>query len=402
MERISNSQGLNKMLKSFKLSIQICLLLSMLLPWQVAQAISNLSVEEEEEVINDVVNDIDQLTNQLKALDNYKLSFRFSNMDEARLLVDGEIIGSNTNGDSRWLFDIYEYDQEGKPNKQTYDLINYREFGLAYIKTIQLLEETKFFDQVYFNENIKSQFATYSNYYVPISGSELESIVLNNSVYENLLYLPNSELINQINPENVYQLNDSIIIDMERLEIPRGLFQNSGSLNLDYYLNIDINEIEDRHVDYDVVTSQRFNVSENSNGISFRTKIESNITDSLMTIAPSIEDAITDYEWESQISTNHVTDKLTKATITINPETTTYSATLTGLYEQFMLNIFSNQTADIQSFNYRLELTISPTRAEVPNLGDIQTMTLAEFSYLLESSLTKSEQSSTLQIERLR
>lgn len=402
MERISNSQGLNKMLKSFKLSIQICLLLSMLLPWQVAQAISNLSVEEEEEVINDVVNDIDQLTNQLKALDNYKLSFRFSNMDEARLLVDGEIIGSNTNGDSRWLFDIYEYDQEGKPNKQTYDLINYREFGLAYIKTIQLLEETKFFDQVYFNENIKSQFATYSNYYVPISGSELESIVLNNSVYENLLYLPNSELINQINPENIYQLNDSTIIDMERLEIPRGLFQNSGSLNLDYYLNIDINEIEDRHVDYDVVTSQRFNVSENSNGISFRTKIESNITDSLMTIAPSIEDAITDYEWESQISTNHVTDKLTKATITINPETTTYSATLTGLYEQFMLNIFSNQTADIQSFNYRLELTISPTRAEVPNLGDIQTMTLAEFSYLLESSLTKSEQSSTLQIERLR
>ncbi|XJS10120.1 hypothetical protein ACF3NG_08235 [Aerococcaceae bacterium WGS1372] len=374
----------------------------MLFPINFAYASSFESLDvEDEETVNTLMNDLELLTNQLNRLEKYSISFRFLNTYEGQLLVDGEIIGDAKTGDSKWLFDIYEYKQDDEVTKHTYDLVAYREFGLVYIKTIQLLEDSDFFNQLYFNEAIQNQFVAYSDYYFPISGTELEDITLNNSLLDNLLYLPNSDLMKQVDPENIYQLNNSTIVDVERLEIPRGLFQNSGSIALDYYFNIDISETNQRFMDYDVVARQRFNVSENAKGVSFKTKLESKITDSLIDQAPPAEVVPTDYEWDSNISTTHVTDKLTKATLMINPEMTTFSATLTGLYEQFLLNIFSNQTADIQSFNYRLELTISPTQKEIPTLAEIQTMTLTEFSYLLESSLTKKDQTEILDIQKL-
>ena len=203
------------------------------------------------------------------------------------------------------------------------------------------------------------------------------------------MYLPNLEQLNEIPLESIYQINGTTIIDMERLEIPRGLFQNSGRFGLDYNLNIDINESSKRLVDYDVVTTQRFNLSENSRGLTFKTNLESQITDRLNQFnQQSIEELPLDYKWESNISTNHITENLTKVTISMNPETSRYSVTLTGLFEQFMLNIFSTETADIESFNYRLELTISPIEEGIPNLNELPTMTMMEFSYLMESILS--------------
>lgn len=394
--------GAVKMLKNMKKLLKMSLLLCLIIPHQVVTATSILSMDEEERTsVNELVDNITHLQHQLEQLEKYRISFRFLNTDEGQVLVNGEIVGNSETGDSRWLFDIYEYDEGDEPVKLTYDLMAYREFGLAYIKTIKLLEGTDFFNQTYFNESIQSQFAAYTDYYLPISGTELEAITLNQRPLDNLLFMPSRELLSQVDPADIYQLNGNTIIDMERLEIPRGLFQQSGSLALDYFFNININETDHRYMDYDVVASQRFNVSENSKGIGFKTKLESKITDSLLSQATAVDIRPADYEWESNISTTHVTDKLTKATITINPKESIFSVALTGLYEQFLLNIFSSQTADIQSFNYRLELTIAPTEKEVPSLAEINTMTLAEFSYLLESSLTKEDQTTTLDIKKL-
>lgn len=394
--------GVVNMLKKIKKLLKTSLFLCLILPNQLVQATSILSLDEEDRtIVHEAVEDMTYLQNQLQELEKYRISFRFLNTDEGQVLVNGEIIGDSETGDSRWLFDIYEYNQDNEQTKQTYDLMAYREFGLAYIKTIKLLNDTGFFEQAYFTESIQNQFTAYTDYYLPISGTELEAITLNQSLLDNLLFMPKSELLGHINPDDVYQLNGNTIIDMERLEIPRGLFQQSGSMALDYFFNININEIDHRYMDYDVVASQRFSVSENSKGIGFKTKLESKIADSLMSQSTTVDITPVDYEWESNISTTHVTDKLTKATITINPKESIFSVALTGLYEQFMLNIFSNQTADIQSFNYRLELTIAPTEKEVPSLAELDTMTLVEFSYLLESSLTKEDQTTTLDIKRL-
>ena len=82
--------------------------------------------------------------------------------------------------------------------------------------------------------------------------------------------------IEDISTYNIYQLNYSTIIDMERLEIPRGFYQNSGSFSLDYRLNMDINESDDRHISYDVIPNQQFNITENSRGLTFQLTLSSN------------------------------------------------------------------------------------------------------------------------------
>src|SRR5699024_5516000 len=215
----------------------------------------------------------------------------------------------------------------------------------------------------------------------------------NEELIDNLLYFPDLSQIEDISTDDIYQLNDSTIIDMERLEIPRGFYQNAGSFSLNYSLNVDINESDDRHISYDVIPNQQFNITENSRGLTFQSTLSSQITDDLISSRRlDNREFPADYQWESNISTNHVTDKLTKAIISINPEVGSYNATLTGLYEQFMLNIFSNKTADIESFNYRLELSMTPSEEKIPEINELNKRTMSEFSYLMESVLTAENQ----------
>ena len=216
---------------------------------------------------------------------------------------------------------------------------------------------------------------------------------MNDELIDNLLYFPDLSQIEDISTDNIYQLNDSTIIDMKRLEIPRGFYQNAGSFSLNYSLNVDINESDDRHISYNVIPNQQFNITENSRGLTFQSTLSSQITDDLIfSRRMDNQELPEDYQWKSNISTNHVTDKLTKATISINPEVGSYNATLTGLYEQFMLNIFSNKTADIESFNYRLELSMTPSEEKIPEINELNKMTMSEFSYLMESVLTAENQ----------
>lgn len=315
------------------------------------------------------------------------------NVDSNKLLAEGEILADSISGDARLTFDIYEYGQDNTQSVSTYDIVSYREFSLAYINTINLLTDTGFFEQTYFPQNVQNQLNEFNNYYIAINQDELGSINMNEELIDNLLYFPDLSQIEDISTDDIYQLNDSTIIDMERLEIPRGFYQNAGSFSLNYSLNVDINESDDRHISYDVIPNQQFNITENSRGLTFQSTLSSQITDDLISSRRlDNREFPADYQWESNISTNHVTDKLTKATISINPEVGSYNATLTGLYEQFMLNIFSNKTADIESFNYRLELSMTPSEEKIPEINELNKMTMSEFSYLMESVLTAENQ----------
>lgn len=371
-----------------KILIPLSIITLINFPMQFVEA-SDEEIQEELVIRDEVTRDFNQVIDKLEQEDNYKVSLRYMNVDSNKLLAEGEIIGDSASGDASLAFNVYAYGQDDTQSVSTYNILSYREFSLAYINTIGLLGDTGFFDQSYFSQNVQNQLENYKDYYIPINHDELSSINLNDELFSNLLYFPNLSQIGEISVDNIYQLNDSTIIDMERLEIPRSFYQNAGSFSLDYNLNIDINESDERLMDYDVIPTQGFNVSENSRGLTFQTKLTSQITDDLIRLKRTETDELPeDYLWESNVSTNHVTDKLTKATININPGIGSYSATLTGLYEQFMLNIFSNETADLESFNYRLELTVAPTKETVPKFNEIKKMTMTEFAYLMETVLT--------------
>lgn len=376
-----------------KLLLSLSLISFINYPIQFAQASEDEEMQEELAIREEVDQDFKQVLDKLEASDNYKITLRYMNVDSNKLLAEGEILADSISGDARLTFDIYEYGQDNTQSVSTYDIVSYREFSLAYINTINLLTDTGFFEQTYFPQNVQNQLNEFNNYYIAINQDELGSINMNEELIDNLLYFPDLSQIEDISTDNIYQLNDSTIIDMERLEIPRGFYQNAGSFSLNYSLNVDINESDDRHISYDVIPNQQFNITENSRGLTFQSTLSSQITDDLISSRRlDNREFPADYQWESNISTNHVTDKLTKATISINPEVGSYNATLTGLYEQFMLNIFSNKTADIESFNYRLELSMTPSEEKIPEINELNKMTMSEFSYLMESVLTAENQ----------
>ncbi|MGO1931701.1 MAG: hypothetical protein ACTH1A_06035 [Ruoffia tabacinasalis] len=380
-----------RQLKKLLLSLSLISLINF--PIQLAQASEDEEIQEELVIREEVDQDFKQVLDKLEASDNYKITLRYMNVDSNKLLAEGEILADSISGDARLTFDIYEYGQDDTQSVSTYDIVSYREFSLAYINTINLLTDTGFFEQRYFPQNVQNQLNEFNDYYIAINQDELGSINMNEELIDNLLYFPDLSQIEDISTDDIYQLNDSTIIDMERLEIPRGFYQNAGSFSLNYSLNVDINESDDRHISYDVIPNQQFNITENSRGLTFQSTLSSQITDDLISSRRlDNREFPADYQWESNISTNHVTDKLTKATISINPEVGSYNATLTGLYEQFMLNIFSNKTADIESFNYRLELTMTPSEEKIPEINELNKMTMSEFSYLMESVLTAENQ----------
>ncbi|HJG48470.1 MULTISPECIES: hypothetical protein [Ruoffia] len=376
-----------------KLLLSLSLISFINYPIQFAQASEDEEMQEELAIREEVDQDFKQVLDKLEASDKYKITLRYMNVDSNKLLAEGEILADSISGDARLTFDIYEYGQDNTQSVSTYDIVSYREFSLAYINTINLLTDTGFFEQTYFPQNVQNQLNEFNNYYIAINQDELGSINMNEELIDNLLYFPDLSQIEDISTDDIYQLNDSTIIDMERLEIPRGFYQNAGSFSLNYSLNVDINESDDRHISYDVIPNQQFNITENSRGLTFQSTLSSQITDDLISSRRlDNREFPADYQWESNISTNHVTDKLTKATISINPEVGSYNATLTGLYEQFMLNIFSNKTADIESFNYRLELSMTPSEEKIPEINELNKMTMSEFSYLMESVLTAENQ----------
>ncbi len=376
-----------------KLLLSLSLISFINYPIQFAQASEDEEMQEELAIREEVDQDFKQVLDKLEASDKYKITLRYMNVDSNKLLAEGEILADSISGDARLTFDIYEYGQDNTQSVSTYDIVSYREFSLAYINTINLLTDTGFFEQTYFPQNVQNQLNEFNNYYIAINQDELGSINMNEELIDNLLYFPDLSQIEDISTDDIYQLNDSTIIDMERLEIPRGFYQNAGSFSLNYSLNVDINESDDRHISYDVIPNQQFNITENSRGLTFQSTLSSQITDDLISSRRlDNREFPADYQWESNISTNHVTDKLTKATISINPEVGSYNATLTGLYEQFMLNIFSNKTADIESFNYRLELSMTPSEEKIPEINKLNKMTMSEFSYLMESVLTAENQ----------
>lgn len=376
-----------------KLLLSLSLISFINYPIQFAQASEDEEMQEELAIREEVDQDFKQVLDKLEASDKYKITLRYMNVDSNKLLAEGEILADSISGDARLTFDIYEYGQDNTQSVSTYDIVSYREFSLAYINTINLLTDTGFFEQRYFPQNVQNQLNEFNDYYIAINQDELGPINMNEELIDNLLYFPDLSQIEDISTDDIYQLNDSTIIDMERLEIPRGFYQNAGSFSLDYRLNMDINESDDRHISYDVIPNQQFNITENSRGLTFQSTLSSQITDDLISSRRlDNREFPADYQWESNISTNHVTDKLTKATISINPEVGSYNATLTGLYEQFMLNIFSNKTADIESFNYRLELSMTPSEEKIPEINELNKMTMSEFSYLMESVLTAENQ----------
>lgn len=349
-------------------------------------AANEIISEPDQESQNQLQADFDQLYRAYENLDNYQITVSFYNVDDNRLISQNKVVGNRQTGDAHFSLTLFQERADGQVDPVTFDLLAYRYFDMVYINFPHLLKESHYFDQVYFDPAIARAFGRYDNYYTAIEGSEL-TINASDSLLQSLAFLPDLDQLALIDPDHIYRLGHRSMIDMERLEIPRDLFANAGKFHLNYQANLEIEPVDDPHKDYKVATQHALALNQNNTGVGLEFNMESNITEDLLPVGFTEE--IQNYYFQERIRSTDVTDKLTKATIAIDPDNLLYRAVLTGLFEEMSLNIFTSEPAGFESYNHRMIIEISPSQEPIPSPASLQKMSLDEFNYILEELLSQ-------------
>lgn len=346
------------------------------------------SSSEDENEPSQFQTDFEALYEEITQLDRFVIELSTYNLDQNKHLSSGKIVGDRDTGDTRFVFEFYETDEFGNEQQINFDLISYRDFDMAYVNLPELLNDSGFYKQEHFSNKLKDEIQTYQQSYTAIDSQDTRQISFANDVFESLLFLPESSLIEQIPLSNVWKLNDLTLVQLERLEIPRLFFNYAGQFQLDYQLNLEVSESEHRIKNYDVEASHQIDISQNTPGFNINLTLDSEITDLLLPMSlVSNDEVFEDYTRDSSLNTNHITDKLTHVNLIFNEKEPAFKAVLTGLFEEMTLNIFTSETADFESYNHRLFIQIRETDEEIPRPDDISTMTMAEFEYILETYL---------------
>lgn len=339
-------------------------------------------------LMNQVQNDFNNLYNSFEHLDNYQITVTFYNLDANKKISRNTLITDRQTGDSHFQMTLYKEDAEGKVHEVNFDLLSYRYFDMVYINFPHLLKSSRFFDQAYFSQETARALAGYRDYYTAINPSDLR-LNLTDSLLNSVAFLPDLDQIANIDANHIYRIGQRTMIDIERLEIPRDLFNKSGRFHFNYQADVEIVPAKDAHKFYDVTSNHSVAINQNNNGISLELDLDSDITTELLPTAyiPTVDGD--NYSIQEIIKSSHVTDKLTKATITIDPDKQLYRAVLTGLFEEVSLNIFTTEPAGFESYNHRMVIEVSPTEATLPHPQSLNKMTLDEFNYVLEDLLNQ-------------
>lgn len=327
-----------------------------------------------------------QAFEHIKQLENYQITYSMTNLGTGEKVAEADLIGNQVTGDLMGVLDFYT--PEAHPNHYQFDFISYRYFDLAYIRRFNYLESMAFFEQPYFTADFSDQLTDYMNHYVAIDNEELNRVTLREQQLESLLMLPDMRRLLQINAKHLYELNDLHIVSLERLEIPEYLFSRSENFSFAYELGLTIQPEETDlllNAPVEINSTQRFEVTENSNSLNFGVKTDSEIAVEMMSeITENSNIPTPNFSRTFNLDSNVMLDKLTKVDIVYSEQTQSYHVRLIGIVENIEFNFFTTDAAGLETTEYMLEYEIKPTTREVPALSEIETLTSREADYILE------------------
>ena len=247
-----------------------------------------------------------------------------------------------------------------------------------------------FFNQPYFNLEVHEKIADLKDKFVAIESSELNRVNLQRDPFKTLLMLPDLNRLSRISAERLYQVNDLYLLSLERLEIPEYLFRHSNNFGFDFHLGMDILPADDTdtHINWNVNSEQRFEISERDNSLNFKVAVDSDLSDFMLPQAPEgVERTNEDFSRQMSLDNDVMLDKLTKVNMVYNSATQSYRISLVGIVEQIEFNLFSDEAAGLETTEYRLDYTLKPIETEIPRLDELDKMTASEADYLLEEFL---------------
>lgn len=335
------------------------------------------------------INDFVKALSGLETIEHYQINYTLTDTQTEEIVAQGDYVGNQTDGDL--MGRITYHFPKAAPKQYDFEFISYRHFDLAYVKTFEWLDSMAFFNQPYFNRAIQEQVADLHDVFVAIESSELNRVNLQNDPFKTLLMLPDLNRLSRISADRLYQVNELYLLSLERLEIPEYLFRRSTNFGFDFHLGMKVlPATENRtHLDWNVTSEQRFQISEKDNSLNFKVAVDSELSDLMLPQLPEETVRVNDnFARQMSLDNNVMLDKLTKVNMAYNKATQTYRMTLVGIVEQIEFNIFSDETAGLETTEYRLDYTVKPIEREIPRLDDIRKMTGAEADYILEELLS--------------
>lgn len=334
-------------------------------------------------------NDFIKALGALEAMEQYQINYSITDTHTDERVAEGEFIGNQLSGDL--MGKISYYFPESAPNQYDFEFISYRHFDLAYVKSFELLDSMAFFNQPHFKVDVHEQIADLHDVFVAIESTELNRVNLQRDPFKTLLMLPDLNRLSRVPVDNLYQINDLYLLSLERLEIPEYLFRLSTNFGFDFHLGMEILPVAENEslIDWNVTSEQRFDVSEKDNSLNFKAAVDSELSDLMLPQLPEGTERVNQkFARQMSLDNNVMLDKLTKVSMVYNAKTQTYRISLVGIVEQIEFNLFSDETAGLETTEYRLDYQIKPVEREIPRLDEIEKMTGAEADYILEEFLS--------------
>lgn len=334
------------------------------------------------------INDFVKALGNLETLEHYQIHYKLTDTQTDETVAEGQFAGNQSDGDL--MGRLAYYFPDASPQQYDYEFISYRHFDLAYVKTFELLDSMAFFNQPYFNLEVHEKIADLKDKFVAIESSELNRVNLQRDPFKTLLMLPDLNRLSRISADRLYQVNDLYLLSLERLEIPEYLFRHSNNFGFDFHLGMDILPADDTdtHINWNVNSEQRFEISERDNSLNFKVAVDSDLSDFMLPQAPEgVERTNEDFSRQMSLDNDVMLDKLTKVNMVYNSATQSYRISLVGIVEQIEFNLFSDEAAGLETTEYRLDYTLKPIETEIPRLDELDKMTASEADYLLEEFL---------------
>lgn len=183
--------------------------------------------------------------------------------------------------------------------------------------------------------------------FIPLAQFEASPEMLSH-LPQAFLYLPNSNVLNEVKANQLYYKNGLIQLHAQRIHIPFFLFKQSQGIEI---------RLKDLTINQTQAVPTGFLQLRPDKGLGVTVDL------------PADEDNWMGHDRDrltTAFDTQQTTDKLTDVDITFNPDTLVYQARLKGLVQIMEFNLFSDLSADFKSRNYILKVRIEPTDRIIP------------------------------------
>lgn len=411
-------------MKTFtKLSITSLLIVSCLNPLPVQAQMNNLfhdfDLFTQDQLSRDnltsSVEDYRQAFNlaltKFQKMEDFTVTYRMVDVENQVPLYEGQIDFQGSQGRAAMNFTFNDYDVHDKTKllaSHPLKIMAYDNFNLVYSQQMAWFNSYQIL-QTYFDIQASQRQALDDLdqiYLISENGRRNEDLSIED-YFSALVLLPDSNLVNQINPSHLTHSQAGYHLQAELTDIPEGLFKRSGNFQLRSNFTYDIQaraiapmnqqgqlasfdpQASSQKGQWDFSFNHELNLERNEDSLAIDQSLKGPRS-SFDEVSQSYQ--LQDFAADKHLHSSDVTHKLRKIDLTLDPRNNTYHLGLEGIAEDFELNIFEDKTADLKGIKCYLEIDVQPLANPVPDFQDLDRMTAEELKYSLQNIIDKNQE----------